>query len=389
MSFDLLFWVSLAIAALCLVRVRPATFIFAGNQLGVLRALANIERFGQPRSQAFLPQSVFSLENLAIARNLFLLSTLLLAVAALLPSSRRRGNPALLPALPRWLLLLLGAYFLAVIFSQGTIFSRSYSDPERQLYGLNLSGAHAFLCSVFVYEMVRRALIGQWSRLTTFALVLLLFVLTDLLKGSTGLATGFLVFAAFVLLGKEPVLWRRWASLGAALLVLVGLSLAVRGVRATLFSEGARSFEDLGDALREDEERVSRNAQGAEAFGNGVQYAAHVLECVELYEAGVSREWRSVYLPALYTLQPKFIMNLLELTRQKEAALELRDYFIHGGGIFLVGFCRFGGDVPAPAVWIFRPDGNGPGHISGFVMGMVLSKRFDFHRSESTVCMRH
>ena len=71
MSFDLLFWVSLAIAALCLVRVRPATFIFAGNQLGVLRALANIERFGQPRSQAFLPQSVFSLENLAIARRPF------------------------------------------------------------------------------------------------------------------------------------------------------------------------------------------------------------------------------------------------------------------------------------------------------------------------------
>jgi hypothetical protein len=122
------------------------------------------------------------------------------------------------------------------------------------------------------------------------------------------------------------------------LLVLVGLSLVVRGTRATLWEQGtAGSISSLADSLEEKEGRISRTGEGAEVFGNGVQYAAHVLECVELYEAGISRQWRSVYLPLVYTVQPKFIMNLLELEREKEAAWELADYFIHGGGIFVLG----------------------------------------------------
>src|SRR5437870_10311220 len=104
MGFDALLLISLALAVAALLRLRPATFILAANQIGVLRALSHIEQFGQPRSQAFLPRAVFSLENLAIARNVFLISTLLIAIAVLLPARTPRSRDHL-PAVPRWVLL--------------------------------------------------------------------------------------------------------------------------------------------------------------------------------------------------------------------------------------------------------------------------------------------
>ena len=336
MSFGALSLLSIAIAAVAVLRLRPSLCIFAGNQIGVLRALDHVEQFGQPRSQGFLPPSVFSLENLAVARTLFLGSTLLLAAAVLWPAPRRQQRERL-PALPRFILWGLLAYFAALIFSQKTILTNAYTDPDRVLYGLNLSGGHAFLAAIFLYEMARRALTGELSRPRAFGAVLLLFLCTDYLKGSTGLATGFLVVAAFLILGGEPRPLRRWASLGAAVAALVLISITVRGVRATLWQEGSQSISSLQETLSNEEERVSRTGEGLEIFGNGVQYAAHVLECVELYEAGISREWRSVYLPALYTLQPKFVMILLDLERPKEAAWELADYYIHGGGIYVLG----------------------------------------------------
>ena len=72
-------------------------------------------------------------------------------------------------------------------------------------------------------------------------------------------------------------------------------------------------------------------------LANGSQYAAHVLECIQLYQGGVSREWKSIYLPLEYTFKPAAVINALGLTRSEEAAWELARYFIHGGGIYLLG----------------------------------------------------
>ena len=358
MIFDVLLFASLVISAIALFRLRPATFIFAGNQLGVLRALSHVEQFGQPRSQAFLPPSIFSLENLAIAQNLFILSTALLAAAVLLPNAKAPAPgsppPQPLPKVPRWLFVLLLLYFAGLIFSQKTILTNSYTDPERVLYGFNLSGGHAFLASVFLYEVVRRAITGEWTRLVAFGSLLLLFLLTDYLKGSTGLATGFLVVSAFLVLGGEPRARRRWLSLGGAMVTLIVVSLIVRGTRSTLFSDGTSSITTLRDSLQDDEQRTSRTGEGAEVLGNGVQYAAHVLECISLYEANVSREWRSVYLPILYTFQPRFVIDLLGAQRPKEAAWELAEYYIHGGGIYVLGELYWnGGYLCAALVFAF------------------------------------
>lgn len=350
MMFDALLAASFVVMLLALWRLRPATFIFAGNQLGVLRALSHIEEFGQPRSQGFLPGSVFSLDNLAVAQNLFLLSTGLLVVCVLLPDRRAPARTQPLPAVPRWMLVLLFLYFAALIFSQRTILTHSYGDPDRVLYGLNLSGGHGLLASVFLYEMVRRAIAGELSREKAFVVMLVTFVLTDYLKGHTGFATGYLAVAGFLILGGEPRAYRRWASLGIALVTLVAISLTIRAVRSTMFEEGTASIGAFTDTLRTDEARVSRTGEGAEGFSNGVQYAAHVLECVSLYEAGVSREWRSVYLPALYTFQPSFLMSLLEFERPKEAAWELADYYIHGGGIFVLGELYWNGGYACVAI---------------------------------------
>jgi hypothetical protein len=349
MIFDGLLVASLAIAGVALLRLRPTTFIFAANQISVLRGLSHIEQFGQPRSQGFLPQAVFSLENLAIAQNIFLLSTPLLAVCVFLPN-REPLRLARLPAMPRWALVLLGLFFAGLILSQKTILTHSYSDPDRALYGFSLSGGNAFLAALLIYEVVRRTSASQLSRLKGFGLLLGVFILTDYLKGSTGFATGCLIVSAFLILGGEPRVRRRWLSVGLAIVSLVALSFVIRGVRASIYEEGAGSVSAFSNTLRTNEEDVSQTGEGAEAYSNGVQYAAHVLECISLYEAGVSREWRSVYLPLVYTFQPSFVMNLLDVERPKEAAWELADYYIHGGGIFVLGELYWNGGYPCVVI---------------------------------------
>lgn len=335
-AFDFLLVCSVAITLAALLRLRIATFIFAANQIGVLRAFGHLEQFGQPQSQGYLPPSIFSASNLAIAQNLFFISTALLLVCVLLPDSRVKLREPL-PAIPRALLWLLFLYFPLVIFSSRTILTNAYSDPERTVYGFNLSGGHAFLASIFLYEIVRRCAAGELSRLKGFGALLLLFTATDYLKGQTGLATGFMVTAAFLVLGGEVRPRRRWLTLGGAILSLGLLSLAVRGVRSNVYSQGTSSFSDFASSVQDHEDRVSQSGEGAEVYGNGSQYAAHVLECISLYEAGLSREWRSVYLPFLYTFQPSFLMHLLDVERPKEAAWELADYYVHGGGIYVLG----------------------------------------------------
>jgi hypothetical protein len=335
--FDTLFFVYLLLTLLAFWRLRAATLIVAGNQLSVVRALSLATEIGQPRSQSFLPASVYSTDSLEIAALLCALQAVVLAAFVLWPEPAQPARQQPLPEVPRWLRWGLGAYFLAVIFSSRTILTHGYVDPDRAVFGLNLSGFHALLASVLLYEVVRRVKVGLTTPFKGFAFMLGLFFFTDYIKGGTGLATGYVVTAAILLFREERKPLRRWVLLGASLAACVLLAAMVRSVRTNLHTTGTEAFAAFASQIGGQEEGTSRNAEGLEMVGNGTQYAAHLLECISLYEAGVSREWRSVYLPVVYTFKPSFLVEPLGLDRPKEAAWELGEYYIHGGGIFVLG----------------------------------------------------
>jgi hypothetical protein len=335
-GFDALFIVTAALAGVALARLRPAAFILLFNQLVTLRALANIAAFGQPEQQSFLPRSIFSPQALAIAWNIFALATLILAVVVLLPARRRTTGP--MPALPRWLIWSLSLYFLAVVLSSRTILTHAYTDPERSVFNLNLSGIHALLVGLVLYEVYRRTRAGLLRPVTALGFLVMLFVATDYLKGSTGFPTGALIGIGFMLIAIDGTSrFRQLAKVGAMLLALGSLAVAVRSVRAVLHDEGGDALRSVLVETPRLEQSRSRQGEGAEMLANGTQYAAHVLECIELYEAGLSREWKSIYRPLEYTFKPSAIINALGLTRSEEAAWELARYFIHGGGIYVLG----------------------------------------------------
>jgi hypothetical protein len=336
-AFDALLAVYLALALVALARLRPATLIVAGNQLAVLRGLSLAAEVGQPRSQSFLPASVFSNANLEIAATLFFLQAVLLACFVLWPERAPATPPPPPPEVPRWLRWALAAYFVVVTLSTRTVLTHSYADPGRNLVGFNLSGAHALLTSLVLYEVARRVKSGLTKPATGLLFILGLFIVTDYLKGSTGFATGYVIIAAILLFREEPRRLRRWLMVCTAMASAVALALAVRGVRATFFEEGTQAVSTFAERLGSQEQRTAQSGEGLELFGNGAQYAAHILECISLYEAGVSREWRSIYLPLEYTFKPSFLVEPLGLSRPKEAAWELSEYYIHGGGIFVLG----------------------------------------------------
>src|SRR5690349_17962138 len=103
MSFDLLFYLNAICLAIALARLRGATFIALANTATIIRALAGIEEFGQPRSQSFLPPAVFDPPRIESAANIFAIVTALGLVAVLLPSSKKKPYGHSMPALPNWL----------------------------------------------------------------------------------------------------------------------------------------------------------------------------------------------------------------------------------------------------------------------------------------------
>jgi hypothetical protein len=334
-AFDALFLVCVGAMGLALFRVRPATLILAANQAVTLRAMSNISRFGKPASQMFLPDSIFSTANQDIAIRIFATSVALTVLFVVLPSRKKQFDPATLPKLPSWAFKMLVVYFVILIFSESTILSLRYTDPDRSHYGANLGGGTAFANAVFIYELARRTMTGEMSRRTAFQIIVGLFIGTDYLHGSTGAATGFVIVAALVILAPVSSI-KRTTGLAAVLVGMSLLALTIRTLRST-YSIGEGGLSTVATSLRQTSSTQERTSQGIETMGNGTQYAAHVFECITLYEAGVSREWRSIYLPLVYTLEPSFLLKPLNIERPKEAAWELADYFIHGGGIFVVG----------------------------------------------------
>jgi hypothetical protein len=333
-GFSILVALNVVALVFALFLLRPATIIIAANQILTLAGLANIARYGQPHSQGFLPMSVFSEDNLEIARNIFTITSIILLASLLLPGPRANADPRLLPRVPKLLVRTMLLYFVLAIMQGGSIFTASYTELDKSFFGLSLGGAHAFVCSVFLYEIVRRTRVGELKRRTGFAILLSLFVCTDYLKGQTGLATGFVLTAIMLVFSGEPRPLRRVWITGALLITLASLAASVRQLRSTLHAEQGQAFTQFASTVQTLHESRS---EGVESLGNGTQYAAHVLECVTLYESGVSRQWSSIYRPLLYTFQPSFLVGPLGIVRAKEAAWELADYFIHGGGIFTVG----------------------------------------------------
>jgi hypothetical protein len=339
-DFDVLIAVTAVIAFVALRRVRPATFIFAGNQIVTMHALSDCRVNGRPQPQWFLPSFLFDSDRLDIAATLFMISTLILAVFVALPDPRRTaGARAPLPALPKWLQVTLAIYFVLYFFSTSTVLTAAYVDPDSYFnFWFPFAGLHALLTSLVLYEGYRRVLVGEIKPVTAFCLALVFFILVDYLKGHTGHATGYILCFAILLFGSAsrvagPV---RWIALGAAIAGVVLLAVVTRAVRQNLHEEGSAAVTSYVTGAVS-AEQTPHSANALEYQGGGTQYAAHMVECIALYDSGRSREWRSVYDPILYTFEPSFLLEPLGIARPKEAAWELADYYIHGGGIYVLG----------------------------------------------------
>jgi hypothetical protein len=353
LSFEVLFAANAILALIAVVRSRAATFIILANVCSMLRALANIEAYGQPRSVRYLPSALFGPSRLETASGIFVIVTLIGIVAVLLPDARQKdagvGDRPALPALPSWVIGLLVIYFGAYALSSKTLFSGSYSDEARGLFEVPQGGLLTCLQALAVYEVYRRVSAHQLTRGRGFGYLIAFFTITEYSKGVTGGATGFIFMAAFLFYGHGPRLWTRALNLGAILLATAIFTVFVRTARATLYSEGIGVFDTFAKVVIGKEERRAEDAEGLEAHANGAQNAAHVLACIYLYDSGYSREWRSLYDPIVYTFQPSFVMEYLGRKRAIEPAWELGLYFIHGGGIAIFGEMYWNGGYPC--VW--------------------------------------
>ncbi len=321
-----------------LVRVRPGVLLIAVNQFLTLRALDNIQAYGQPSSQPFLPSTVFAEHNLDVTRNIFAISTLLLGVSLLWPHKSVANRASQFPAPSGRALLLLGAFIIAMAVSSETLLTHEYANNAGEVFGANFGGLNALIFSLVFYEIARRTLSGTWRPLTgLFVLAVILFI-TNYSKGSTGFATGYGLTAAVMFWPIERYRAARRVMVSLAVMASIGLTAyVVRGVRQVFFEKGFNSVTQFLQASDEGENQRAQTGQGFETVGNGTQYACHTLECVHLYESGITREWRSIYNPLIYTFEPSFLVGPLELTRPLDAPWELGRYYIGGGGIFILG----------------------------------------------------
>jgi hypothetical protein len=335
--FGILCAINAVAAFIALARLRPCAFIFSASQTLVLRALSNISYYGRPVSQIYVPESVFDDEHLRVAAILFAISTLMLLGTLALPGGKRPSTPPRLPALPRWTLGLIVVYLIVFFLSQKTILTTAYTAPEQTNFSFGFGGVHALILSVLLYEMYRRVAAGALSPWRAFAVVVAVLVATSYLKGSTGLATGMVVTAVVMILGSERRRSSRWLAIGGALVTAFLTAALVRAVRGSYSSSGTQALTDFQNTVLQTESETAQTGEGLENQGGADQNASHVLECISIYDRGVSRDWRSIYDPLIYTFEPSFLLNTLGIERPKEAAWEMAYYFISGGGIYYLG----------------------------------------------------
>ena len=241
------------------------------------------------------------------------------------------------PALSRRALFLIGAFLCGLVVSSETLLTHEYVNGAGTFFGFNFGAVYALVFSLILYEIARRTLGGIWRPLTGFLVLAIILFLTCYSKGSTGLATGY-GLSAVMLWPIERNRAARRVMISLAIVASVGLTAyVVRGVRQVFFERGLDSVTQFLQASDEGENQRAQTGQGFEIVGNGTQYACHTLECVQLYESGISREWRSIYNPLIYTFEPSFLLEPLGLTRPLDAPWELARYYLHGGGIFILG----------------------------------------------------
>lgn len=332
------FYCSVFATAWALLRARTGLFFLALNQVVVLRALDGIVRYGQPRSQAFLPIVLFSPSNIETVVGIFSISVPLTLLFVLLPDAAgpRRADPVL-PALPRWALWLLGSYFLVFIASTRTIFTVAYATSEQVVFNAPSGGVQALATGLVIYEFYRRVKFETWSPYRASGALTALLFFTDYSKGTTGFATSFLIVGTVLFFSGRRG-FRRRVFPALSVLALAGvLTMIVRTARQSLHTGEGAAVAAAAETISTAEQRRAETGEGLEDRMNGAQVAAHALECAWLYDNGRSREWRSIYNPIIYTFQPAFLLKPLGIVRPKEAAWELGEYFIHGGGILVFG----------------------------------------------------
>lgn len=336
--FDLLMAGNAIVLAAALYQLRPATLLFAGNNMLVARALAGFERYGAPRSMRFLPIYVFSQENLDKAAVIMGISLAFLAAVTLIP---RRGGvriPPDTPAVPKAVLVLVGIYLLAFMVSRATIFSGGYAGGATVRFKLELAGEHVLMLSLLMYELARRRLLG----LITARKAMLIMGVVGLIQysqGVTGITTGYMFVSAVLLLPRTGGATRikNMARVAAVMLAVLALAFVVRGTRTMLHREGAGAVEAFVQGALESEQSREESSEGAESTANAGQSATHMLMCTTLYETGLSREWRSIIDVVEYTLKPSIFERLFDWRRSENATVELYRHFIHGGGINVLG----------------------------------------------------
>ncbi|MBN2576792.1 MAG: hypothetical protein JXP73_19670 [Deltaproteobacteria bacterium] len=338
-SFDYLMVGFAVLSAVALYQMRPCTLILAGNNMLACRALSGVAQAGKPPSQWYLPTVIFAQDRLDTAASILTLCLVLIGISTVVfvRSQARIGADA--PRVPRWLLVAIGIYLVGFAGATSTIFTGGHAGAATIRYSLNLGGAHAMLTGLVIYELARRRLLGSLGAWRAFLIAFVVFLATGYSKGTTGFTTGSLVVAAVLLLPRAGASrrLRNSARVAGVLLGIVFLSFVVRGSRTKLAEQGIGAIGTFLDMAEEAEARRDSYGEGAESVANAHQTVAHMLECVDLYDSGNSREWRSIYNVVEYTLIPSFFMQWFGWTRSIEPAWELARHFIHGGGINLLG----------------------------------------------------
>ncbi|MGO9288355.1 MAG: hypothetical protein ACLQIJ_06340 [Polyangia bacterium] len=337
--FDFLALGNAAIALIALYQLRPCTLLLAGNNALVSLGLGKIQQYGPPASSAYLPIYVFSDENLGTAFAIMAISLASLVGFTIIAARQHARIGPEAPVVPRPVLIVIAIYLVLLAGSTATVVSGPYVRGQEIRYDMNFGGLNALICSLVVYELVRRRLLFLISPRKAFGIIFVIFAATGYAKGGTGFPTGYLVASAVLMLPHSGVA-RRLGDTARIALVLGGLvffALMVRTVRSTLHEVGTGAIAAFGQGLTGSDGEQGTSGGDPLATTNATQSADHILECVTLYDGGVSREWRSIYDVIEYTFKPSFLQDTFGWQRSQEAAWELADHFVHGGGLNILG----------------------------------------------------